>query len=61
MQTEAQKRATRAYRSKQTTLTVMLTDNHADILEWLERPEVTAEGKATYVRRLIREDMEGGR
>lgn len=57
MQTEAQKRATRAYRSKQTALTVMLTDNHADILAWLESPEVKAEGKAAYVRRLIREDM----
>lgn len=35
----------------------MLTDNHADILAWLESPEVKAEGKAAYVRRLIREDM----
>lgn len=60
MKTEAQKRASKAYRAKHTALTVMLTDNHADILEWLERPEVAAEGKAAYVRRLIREDMKRG-
>lgn len=57
MKTEAQKRASRTYRAKHTALTVMLTDNHADILAWLESPEVKAEGKAAYVRRLIREDM----
>ena len=60
MKTEAQKRASKTYRAKHTALTVMLTDNHADILEWLERPEVLEEGKAAYVRRLIREDMKRG-
>lgn len=57
MTTEARNRARRNYRAKHTALTVMLTDNHADILERLESPEVKAEGKAAYVRRLIREDM----
>lgn len=61
MKTEAQKNATRRYRAKHTALTVMLTDNHADILAHLESPEVMEEGKAAYVRRLIREDMERGR
>lgn len=63
MATEAQDRARRKYRAKHTALTVMLTDNHEDILAWLESPEVKAEGKAAYVRRLIREDMKrkGGR
>jgi hypothetical protein len=60
VKTEAQKRASKNYRAKHTALTVMLTDNHADILEWLERPEVLEEGKAAYVRRLIREDMKRG-
>lgn len=57
MQSEAQKKATRRYRSKQASVNVMLTENHADILAKLESPEVKKEGKAAYIRRLIREDI----
>lgn len=57
MATEAQRRANKRCRAKYTSITVQLTGNHADIIEKLESDEVTAEGKAAYVRRLIREDI----
>lgn len=58
-ESEAQRRATLKYRKANTTaLNISLNNNgDADILAHLESAEVAAEGKAAYVRRLIREDM----
>lgn len=58
-ESEAQRRATLKYRKANTTaLNISLNNRHdADILAHLESAEVAAEGKAAYVRRLVREDM----
>lgn len=56
---EAQRRASLKYRKSNTTALNISLNNRgdADILARLESDEVTAEGKAAYIRRLIREDM----
>lgn len=54
--TDAQKRATAAYRKRsvrQLNISLNATTDR-DIIEWLDSIE---EGRAAYIRRLIREDM----
>lgn len=54
MATEAQKRAQRNYRKKVKQVVVGFTPQEADLYGWLcEQP-----AKATYIKGLIREDME---
>ena len=57
MVTEAQKRATEAYRRKCTkSVTVRFYPSESDIFEHMERQG----GRSSYIKRLIRDDMEGG-
>lgn len=64
-ESEAQRRANLKYRKANTTpLSITLNNGtDADIIAHLASEGVVAEGKAAYVRRLIREDMKrkGGR
>jgi hypothetical protein len=63
-ESEAQRRANLKYKKANTTpLTITLNNNtDADVIARLGSDAVAAEGKAAYVRRLIREDIkrEGG-
>lgn len=55
MESEAQRRANVKYKAENTVnLQVKLFPADRDIVEWLDGID---EGKAAYVRRLIREDM----
>lgn len=54
---EAQRRAQKNYRKKVKQVVVGFAPQEADLYEWLcEQP-----AKATYIKGLIREDMERGR
>lgn len=57
MESKAQRKATAAYRKKNVKqLTVSLYPADADIIEWLETMS-EKEGKAAYIRRIVREDI----
>lgn len=53
-QTKAQRKASLAYKKRNTkTLSITLFPADADIIEWLDG----IDGKAAYIRKLIRDDM----
>lgn len=59
---EALKEAKRRYRKKTVGLSVeMYPDSDADIIKQLEDRSAAGEPKTTYVKRLIREDIERSR
>lgn len=59
MITEAQKRAKAKYRSNKVKhFTIELSPADSEVIEHLNSDEIVREGKATYIKRLIREDIE---
>ena len=58
---EALKRAKAKYKAKVETLRIELYPTDADIKEKIAERLAAGEGKATYIKRLIREDIEKGR
>ena len=55
---EAQKRARNAYTEKCTYFAMYIYPTEQDILEKLKERTENGEPKATYIKRLIREDIE---
>lgn len=55
---EAVKRAKIKYRSKIKRLDIELYPTDYDIIEWLDSISENGEPKATYIKRIIREDMQ---
>lgn len=56
--TEAEKRAKAKYRTKLQVVSLELYPTDADIKEQLAKRTKTGEAKASYIKRLIREDIE---
>lgn len=56
--TEAQKRAQAKYREKTYNLQVAFFPGDKDLLSRLEEIDALGEARASYVKRLIREDIE---
>lgn len=57
MKTEAEKKAQKKYKKKIVELRVELYPTDADIINKLSERVNAGEGKATYIKRLIREDI----
>lgn len=55
--TDAEKRAKAKYRKKVGTIQIELYPNDEDIKKRIAEIVETGEGKATYIKRLIREDI----
>lgn len=55
---EAKRKANKKYKEKVHKFTVEVYPSDADIMERLDERAAAGEGKQTYVKRLIREDIE---
>lgn len=58
---EALNRARKKYKAKVETVRIELYPTDTDIKEKIAERQAAGEGKATYIKRLIREDIEKGK
>ena len=56
--TEAQKRARAKYRSKSLRFTVIIYPSETELLRQIEKVKTQGEGLSSYVKRLIKEDID---